>query len=128
MSGMVVGIGRITLRLDEIASLKEKRGIVRRLIDRAQNRFNASIAEVGDLDSKRSVQIGVSVVSNDRRHADRMLASVIEFIDAQGLAVVYDQSTELVTSGDDDPVHGRSLASRQRSRGDAFWKDIDGGE
>jgi len=44
---MVVGICQLDLRIPENHSLKEKRHVLRKLIDRVRHRFNVAISEVG---------------------------------------------------------------------------------
>ena len=54
-------------------SLKQKRAVVKGLIDRLRARLNASVAETGFLDEwKRSV-IAVSLVSNNRRYLQQQV-------------------------------------------------------
>lgn len=48
---MVVGAGRIKLKLFGVSSLKGKRKIVRSMISKLANRFNISIVETGLNDS-----------------------------------------------------------------------------
>ena len=78
---MTIGAARVTLYLPEAMSLKEKRGIVKSVIARARNKFNAGIAEVEDLDDWRVATIGIVCVSNNGGHADEMLQAVIGFIE-----------------------------------------------
>ena len=77
---MNVGVCRVTLRLPENQSLKGKRRVIGSLMSRIRNKFNVSIAEVGDNDSWQIASLGITCVSNDAAHADRMLSSVVEFI------------------------------------------------
>ena len=77
---MNVGVCRITLRLPENQSLKGKRRVIGSLMSRIRNKFNISIAEVGDNDSWQIASLGITCASNDAAHADRMLSSVVEFI------------------------------------------------
>ncbi len=63
---MVVAIGTFDLHFPEVHSLKEKRQIVRCLVDRVRAKFNASISEVEDNDLWQKGTIGVAIVSNDR--------------------------------------------------------------
>ena len=77
---MNVGVCRVTLRLPENQSLKGKRRVISSLTSRIRNKFNVSIAEVGDNDSWQIASLGITCVSNDAAHADRMLSSVVEFI------------------------------------------------
>lgn len=76
-----VGICRLTLRLPEASSLKEKRGIARSLIERIRSRYNVAVAEVDDADRRQRLTLGVCCVSNDRGHTDAMLSSVLNYIE-----------------------------------------------
>ena len=94
---LVVGICRVTLRLPENHSLKGKRQVLKSLISRLHNRFNVSACEFDDQDSWQLASLGVSCVSNDERHADEVLASVIDFIRRERLdAEVLDVETEII--------------------------------
>lgn len=94
---MVVGVCQISLSLPGVRSLKAKRSIVRKVLDRTANRFNVAAAEVGLQDVHGRALLGFAVVSGDRRHADSMLDSVASFVEGAGEAVVMDISTELVS-------------------------------
>ena len=52
-------------------SLKDKRRIVRGLIDRVRERFQVAAAEVDDQDVWQTAVVGFACVSNDARHAAR---------------------------------------------------------
>jgi uncharacterized protein YlxP (DUF503 family) len=95
--GMTVGLCRVSLRLPENHSLKGKRQVLKSLIARLHNRFNVAAAEVGDNDSWQMVSLGISCVSNDERHANQVLASVMAFIRSERLdAEIIDYETEIV--------------------------------
>jgi len=97
---MTIGVCRVSLRLPENHSLKGKRQVVKSLIARLHNRFNVSAAEIEDHDSWQIASIGVSIVSNDERHADQVLASVLSFIRSERLdAELVDYETELLHAG-----------------------------
>ena len=97
---MVVGVCQISLSLPGVTSLKAKRSIVRRVLDRTANRFNVSVAEVGQQDVHRNATLGFAVVSGDRRHANSMLDSIAAFVEGSADAVVLHHSIELVSLGD----------------------------
>ena len=80
MGEMTVGVCRITLRLAESSSLKDKRQVLRSLTQRLRNKFNAAVAEVDDNDRWQIATIGVSCVSNDARHAREMLDAIVTFV------------------------------------------------
>ena len=93
---MVIGVCRMVLMLDDVFSLKEKRHIVKSLVERLKARFNVSAAEVGLNDKWKNAVIGVACVSNDAGHADSMLASVVSFVENDGRAELVDVSTETI--------------------------------
>ena len=77
---MHVGVCRISLRLPENLSLKGKRGVLKSIISRVGSKFNVAVAEVGDNDLWQLAAIGISCVSNDKRHVDEVLSRVVDFI------------------------------------------------
>jgi len=76
-----IGMARVTLYFESTFSLKDKRREVKSVSQRIQNTFNAAIAEIEDLDDMRTATLGIAVISNDARHADQMLRSVIDRIE-----------------------------------------------
>ena len=94
---MVVGICQLDLRLPENHSLKGKRHVLRKLTDRVRHRFNVAISEVGDNDLWQRAQIGICVVSNDRRHINSSLDKVIDFIEGMRLVEVIRSELEILT-------------------------------
>ncbi|MGB5348146.1 MAG: DUF503 domain-containing protein [Polyangiales bacterium] len=97
---MVVGVCQISLSLPGVTSLKAKRSIVRKVLDRTANRFNVAVAEVGQQDAHRQCTLGFAVVSGDRRHANSMLDSIAEFVEGSADTVVLNRSMELVSLGE----------------------------
>lgn len=79
---MVIGICQFTIQLPEAHSLKDKRRVVKSIIERVQNRFNVSIAEVDDQDLWQIASIGLVCVSNSAPHADETLQHVLRFVDS----------------------------------------------
>ena len=77
---MNIGVCKVTLRLPENASLKGKRQVVKSIISRVQNRYNVSVAEIDDQDLWQLATLGITCVSNDRRHVNEILSKVADFI------------------------------------------------
>jgi uncharacterized protein YlxP (DUF503 family) len=77
---MIVGVCRIRFRLPENSSLKGKRRVVKSVIARVRNKFDVSVAEVGDQDLWQLATLGVCCVSNDKRHTNEVLSKVVDFI------------------------------------------------
>jgi uncharacterized protein YlxP (DUF503 family) len=95
---MTVGIARLTLFLPEAHSLKEKRMVLRRVKDRARQKFNLAIAEVGENDVWQRAVLGVAVLGSGRRFVESALDEVVRFV--RGEAEVTDVERELQTMND----------------------------
>lgn len=85
---MIVGTLELSLRLQGCESLKDKRRIIRSLMDRARREFNVAVAEVADHDLWGNACIGVACVSNEAHHADSVLQHVLDLFDAAPLVEV----------------------------------------
>lgn len=103
---MVVGMLRIVLAIPEARSLKDKRSVVRRVVDRARVKFNVAVAETGMLDAHRRAELGFAVVTNDRRHAQSMLDTIGAFVAGASEAIVESRSFAVETREDLAPVFG----------------------
>ncbi|MDD2998580.1 MAG: DUF503 domain-containing protein [Erysipelotrichia bacterium] len=77
---MVVAIGTFEMHFPEVHSLKEKRQILRSLIDRVKAKFNASIAEVANNDLWQRGTIGVAMVANDRLLLQQMAQKIDDIL------------------------------------------------
>jgi uncharacterized protein YlxP (DUF503 family) len=85
---MIVGVAVVELRVHASQSLKEKRGVVRRIVGRLQHRFNASVSEVGGQDTWQRAVLGLSLVGHDEAAVRRTLARALAFVEEIGLAEV----------------------------------------
>ncbi|MBW2464103.1 MAG: DUF503 domain-containing protein [Deltaproteobacteria bacterium] len=81
-------------------SLKGKRKVVRRILDRARSRFNVAAAEVGDNDVHRRAVLGFTVVSNDSRHVNSMLDEVAAFVEGATETIVIDRFFDIQHVGE----------------------------
>ena len=97
---MVVGTGLVDLLIPESGSLKEKRSVLKRIIQRTQNEFNVSIAEVGDNDLWRRARVGFSAVGNDKPYINAKMDHILRFIDRLGLAEILRSRIEIVSFDD----------------------------
>ena len=77
--------------------MKEKRHVIRKLIDRVKHRFNVAISEVDDNDLWQRAQIGFCTVGNDRRFVNSSLDKIIDFIEKMYLAEVIEKEMEIIT-------------------------------
>ncbi len=77
---MNVGVCRIELRLAENLSLKGKRRVLKSITTRVSNKFNVSVAEVGDQNLWQLATLGICCVSNNSRYTNEVLSKVVDFV------------------------------------------------
>ncbi|MCK6549259.1 DUF503 domain-containing protein [Myxococcota bacterium] len=96
-SAVVVGVLEVRLAIDAADSLKEKRSVVKRLVERTKNRFNVSVAEVGANDEHRRAIIGIVTVANDGPFVNSVLDKVLDYLEEEGmgLAEIIDTRMEI---------------------------------
>ncbi len=61
-------------------SLKQKRTVVKSLIDKLRAKLNASVAETGYLDEWQRCVIAVTLVSNSRRYLQQQIGNVEQLV------------------------------------------------
>ena len=79
----------------EGASLKDKRQVIRSIIERLKSRFNISIAEVGCQDVLRKAEIGLAMVSNETTHLGKLMDKVVNFIENDGRVQIVNIEREI---------------------------------
>ena len=87
---MVIGVLQADLHLHGVQSLKEKRGIVQRLLARCRNRFPVSAAEVDHQDLWQRTLLGFAIVNA----SEQVIAPILQRLEEE-LAVCGD--AELIT-------------------------------
>jgi uncharacterized protein YlxP (DUF503 family) len=70
----------IELRLPRAASLKDKRQVLRHLLDTARRRFNVAAAELDYQDLRQRAALGFAAVGADVAHIDAVLDEVERFV------------------------------------------------
>ncbi|MFN8639297.1 MAG: DUF503 domain-containing protein [Dehalococcoidia bacterium] len=73
----------VTIAIPEACSLKDKRQVVRSLVERLRVRRQLSAAEVGEQDEVRRGQVGFAVVSGSFAEARRLADEARRFVDAE---------------------------------------------
>ncbi|NUN14512.1 MAG: DUF503 domain-containing protein [Myxococcales bacterium] len=92
-----VGVCRVELGIDDNFSLKGKRSIVKRVIDRTRHRFNVAIGEVEDNDVLDRAVLGFAVVGNDRSFVNSCVDKIVNFIDEIGEAPIEDHQIQILS-------------------------------
>src|SRR5947209_13668041 len=77
---MHVGALAFDLHLPEVHSLKEKRAVIKPILDGARNRYRVAAAEVGNQDNWQRARLGVAAVAASPGHVDEVLDEVERFV------------------------------------------------
>ncbi len=93
---MHIGTLTIVARMRDTESLKDKRQIIKSVIETTRQKFNISIAEVDDLDQWRKATLGVAFVSNDKQHVNRVLDKVLDTLESNPLLDVGEVEMEIL--------------------------------
>jgi len=70
----------VDLRIASAHSLKDKRSVVKSIVEGSRRRFAVSAAEVGAQDSWQRAHLGFAVVASSARQAEEVLDDVERFV------------------------------------------------
>ncbi|MDH7571009.1 MAG: DUF503 domain-containing protein [Armatimonadota bacterium] len=76
--------------------MKDRRQVVRSLVDHLRNKFNVSVAEVDDLGVWRRATIGVVCVANETAFVHQVLDRVVNAVRGDPRASIIDYQTEIL--------------------------------
>ena len=93
---MTIGLCRLSLYLPDSSSLKSKRSVLDSLTKRIRNKFNVSVSELEDNELWQKAVLGVAIVSNESRYANRVLSKVVSLVQADGRLELLDYSLEML--------------------------------
>jgi uncharacterized protein YlxP (DUF503 family) len=114
---MVVGAAVVEIHVHGSRSLKQKRGVVRAIVQRVRNRFNLAVSEVGGQGTWQRAVLGVAACGNDPKRVRSVLEGAISFIEELHLAELRDSDIELITL----PYQTQHSDETNESGTDAEW-------
>ena len=79
---MKILLMKVTLRASWSHSLKEKRMVVRSIVQKLKNKFNISIAEIDEQDIHQTIVIGIAGICGTSSQIDSTMEHVITFIES----------------------------------------------
>ncbi|OPJ59703.1 DUF503 domain-containing protein [Clostridium oryzae] len=72
---------KITLRASWVHSLKEKRMVVKSIVQKLKNKFNISVAEIEEQDIHQTIVIGIAGVCSSAAQADSTMENILDFVE-----------------------------------------------
>lgn len=88
---------KVTLRASWVHSLKEKRMVIRSIMQKLKNKFNISVAEVDMQDTHQILVIGISGVCTNTQQIDSTAENIISFIESNTEAELIDIEKDMDT-------------------------------
>lgn len=92
----VVGLLTVELFISDAASLKDRRRVVKSLLDRLANRHNVAVAEMGPDNSPTRAELAIVTVANQEAHVHRVLNGALGLIEAEPRAVCERSGIEML--------------------------------
>lgn len=93
---MIVGVARAELHIPHARSLKDKRRVVKSLLDRIAHKHRISAAEVAHQDLHQRAQLGFALVNSDRHHALAALEDIHRVVGDRDDAFLTDWHSDLL--------------------------------
>ena len=87
---MLIGISIFELHLPQSRSLKEKRKVVKSLVDRIHRRFRVSIAETDFHDLHQRTEMAIAAIVRGESEGRRLMDAIRELIDRELEATLVD--------------------------------------
>jgi uncharacterized protein YlxP (DUF503 family) len=78
---MILGTAELRLHIPEAQSLKDRRRVVKSIVQRVRNRFDVAIADVDEQPQWQVVTLGVVAVANSSNHVETVVQQVINFVE-----------------------------------------------
>lgn len=94
--GMIVGLCTVELYIPDGHSLKAKRQVLLSLKDRLREKFNVSVAEVGEQDLWQKAVLGIVCVANEGKHVNQVLDQAVNLIRSVPLVELLQVRIELL--------------------------------
>lgn len=79
---MLIASCKIKLYLPGAATLKDKRRVIKSLLQKSKNKFNLSAAEVDAQDYIQTAVLGAAVVGSDYKYLQSVMDKYLDFIES----------------------------------------------
>jgi uncharacterized protein YlxP (DUF503 family) len=93
---MRIGMVTANLSIPDARSLKDKRSVIKSMKDRALNKMNVSVAEVGRQDEWRYAEMAFVTVAATSEVVQKRISEISTYLRADPRYVLYDLHTEML--------------------------------
>lgn len=95
---MFIAALSVALHFDQSRSLKEKRRLLKSIIERVKQRFNVSILEVADQDLWQKATIGITYLALSHYQAKKQAFAIRKFIESLNKATLSQFNYQIIKS------------------------------
>lgn len=96
-----VGVLTVRLEMPWVSNLKEKRALVRPVVERLKSRFPLTVARLDGLNAHDWEVIGVATLSNDYAWVEETLKMAADYIASEGPYRIAEESIDISVLGDE---------------------------
>jgi uncharacterized protein YlxP (DUF503 family) len=89
-----VGLLTVRLHIPDATSLKDKRQVVKSILERARQRFQVAAAETDEQDVLRIAVLGFAAVSGSAHHAREVVSKILDALNVHPAARVIEHEIE----------------------------------
>lgn len=93
---MHVGVLQVRLHVPEAHSLKDKRRVVKSILERAKQRYGVSAAEIDEQDVHRIAILGFAYVSGSHHHAQEVVHKLLDGLRTHPVARLIEHELEVL--------------------------------
>jgi len=96
MSDLFTATASVELWIPGAHTLKDRRAVVKSLVERIRHRFNCAVAQLDTDDRVDRAVIGLACISNDEGHARRQRDHILRFMEEDGRAEIITVQTDVL--------------------------------
>jgi len=93
---MIVGVSTIEIFFSESHSLKDKRQVTRKIVEKIRTRFNISVMEVEQTNLWQRAHVGFAVVGVKKDHVDAAIENVHKYVESLYVGEIIGARTEII--------------------------------
>jgi uncharacterized protein YlxP (DUF503 family) len=98
---MVVGVSRIEIFFPEAHSLKDKRQMIKKIVEKTRAKFNVSMVEIADNNLWQKGCVGFAVMGIHKDHVQVAIENIQKYIESLYAGEIIDSWTEIIVMGNE---------------------------
>lgn len=89
-----IGVLTVSIHIPDAQSLKAKRMVLKQVKDRIRNKFNVSVAEIGQQDKWQVAILAFASIGSDQRHVNSALDNLLSALKSFGTFYICEHHLE----------------------------------